>query len=67
MQPSNADLERQIRERTEALEAAYRQLARRESDLRSLQQQYATLVAQLAAERQRAQQLVELSNRFGVR
>ena len=67
MQPSNADLERQIRERTEALEAAYRQLARRESDLRSLQQQYATLVAQLAAERQRAQELVELSNRFGVR
>ena len=67
MQPSNADLERQIRERTEALEAAYRQLARRESDLRSLQQQYASLVEQLAVERQRAQQLVELSNRFGVR
>ena len=67
MQPSSADLERQIRERTEALEAAYRQLARRESDLRSLQQQYASLVEQLAVERQRAQQLVELSNRFGVR
>ncbi len=67
MQPSNADLERQIRERTEALEAAYRQLARRESDLRTLQQQYASLVEQLAAERQRAQGLVELSNRFGVR
>lgn len=67
MQPSSAELERQIWERTEALEAAYRQLARRESDLRSLQQQYANLVEQLAAERLRAQELVELSNRFGVR
>lgn len=67
MQPSSADLERQIRERTEALEVAYRQLARRENDFRALQQQYASLVEQLAAERQRAQELVELSNRFGVR
>jgi hypothetical protein len=67
MQPSSAELERQIRERSEALEAAYQQLARREGDLRTLQQQYQTVVEQLAAERQRAQVLVELSSRFGVR
>ncbi len=67
MQPSSAELERQIRERTEALEAAYRQLARQENEFQTLQKQYATVVEQLAVERRRAQELVELSNRFGVR
>lgn len=60
MQPSSAELERQVRERTEALQTAYRQLE-------NLQAKYQTLVEQLAAERQRAESLVELSNRFGVR
>lgn len=60
MQPSSVELERQVRERTEALQAAYRQLE-------NLQAKYQTLVEQLAVEHQRAESLIELSNRFGVR
>lgn len=67
MLASSVELERQVRERTEALEAAHRQLAKQESDLCSLQEQYRSLMEQLAAERRRAEGLVALSNRFGAR
>lgn len=66
MQPS-VEWERQIEERNRALEAAYLQLARKEDDLRALQAQYLKLVEQLAAERKRAETLLELSGRFGLR
>ncbi len=67
MQPSSVELEREVRERTEALEAAYRQLAKQENDLRSLQARYQDVVQQLDVARRRAESLIELSNRFGLR
>jgi SMC interacting uncharacterized protein involved in chromosome segregation len=64
---SSADLDLQMREWTMALETTQRQLAKRESDVRTLQAHCQELEAQLIAERRRAEKLAALSDRFGTR
>ena len=67
MLQTNGDFKLQIQERTETLETVRRQLAQREKDLRTLQAQYQALLDEYRAERQRAEKLSELSDRFGLR
>ncbi len=64
---THRDMDMHVKDRTDTLEALRLQLAQREGDLRSLRAQYEALLEQFLAERERAEKLVNLSERFGVR